>query len=64
LKKLSGDNTIAKGDTGEVLTYTSKEDADLELLKETLKDTPHVGELVALAKTMDQAKAVLTFLEA
>lgn len=64
LKKLSGENTIAKGDTGEVLTYTSKEDADLNLLKDTLKDTPHVGELVNLAKTMDQAKAVLTFLEA
>ena len=64
LKRLSGENTIAKGDTGEVLTYTSKEDADLEELKETLKDTPHVGVLVALAKTMDQAKAVLTFLEA
>mmetsp|Transcript_12214 Transcript_12214/g.22898 ORF Transcript_12214/g.22898 Transcript_12214/m.22898 type:complete len:1126 (-) Transcript_12214:90-3467(-) len=64
LQKLSGENTISKGEAGEVLTFTSKEDADLEQLKETLRDTPHVGVLVELAKTMDQAKAVLTFLEA
>jgi len=64
LNKLSGDNTVSKGDAGEVLTYKSKEDVDLEQLKETLRDTPHVGVLVELAKTMDQAKAILTFLEA
>ena len=64
LSKLSGDNTISKGDAGEVLTYKSKEDVDLEQLKETLRDTPHVGALIELTKTMDQAKAVLTFLEA
>lgn len=64
LKKLSGENDVRKGDAGEVLTYKSKEDIELDALKETLRDTPHVGVLVELAKTMDQAKAVLTFLEA
>ena len=64
LKKLSVENTISKGDAGEVLTYKSKEDVDLEQLKESLRDTPHVGVLVELAKTMDQAKSILTFLEA
>jgi N-acetyltransferase 10 len=63
LKKLN-DNSILKGDTGEVLTTKSKEDVDLEQLKESLQDTPHVGVIVELAKTMDQAKAILTFLEA
>ncbi|KAH9192789.1 hypothetical protein AeNC1_005236 [Aphanomyces euteiches] len=33
-------------------------------LKESLKDTQPVGALVAEARTMDQAKAVLTFVEA
>lgn len=64
LNKLSGENTVSKGLAGEVLAYKSKEDVDLEQLKETLRDTPHVGVLVELAKTMDQAKAILTFLEA
>lgn len=64
LKSLSSDNNIRKGDAGEVLTYKSKDDMELDELKETLRDTPHVGVLVDLSKTMDQAKAVLTFLEA
>jgi N-acetyltransferase 10 len=63
LRRLN-DNSILKGDTGEVLTTKSKEDVDLDELKESLKDTPHVGVIVELTKTMDQAKAVLTFLEA
>jgi N-acetyltransferase 10 len=37
---------------------------ELKQLQETLVDTPHVGVLVQLAKTLDQAKAVLVFLEA
>uniref|UniRef100_A0A7S3QD44 RNA cytidine acetyltransferase n=1 Tax=Chaetoceros debilis TaxID=122233 RepID=A0A7S3QD44_9STRA len=67
LKKLGNENDnriISKGDTGEVLRFQSKEDVELEQLKDTLRDTPHVGVLVDLAKTMDQAKAILTFLEA
>ena len=65
LKRLNeSSSSIMKGDTGEVLTTKSKEDVELEQLKESLRDTPHVGVIVELAKTMDQAKAVLTFLEA
>ncbi|KAI8998369.1 GNAT acetyltransferase 2-domain-containing protein [Gaertneriomyces semiglobifer] len=40
------------------------EQKELKDLKESLKDTLPVGSLVACAKTLDQAKAVLTFIEA
>ncbi|KIJ60237.1 hypothetical protein HYDPIDRAFT_161291 [Hydnomerulius pinastri MD-312] len=42
----------------------SKEEASLKDLKENLADTKPVGELVKLAKTIDQAQAILTFVEA
>ena len=48
----------------DVLTYQTDEDMQLYKLKETLIDTPHVGKLISLTKTLDQARAVLTFLEA
>ena len=48
----------------DVLSYKTEDDRQLENLKETLRDTPHVGKLVELTKTLDQARAVLTFLEA
>ncbi|KAL7537302.1 hypothetical protein ACHAXR_008347 [Thalassiosira sp. AJA248-18] len=48
----------------DVITYKTDDDVQLEQLKETLRDTPHVGKLVELTKTLDQARAVLTFLEA
>mmetsp|Transcript_12519 Transcript_12519/g.30581 ORF Transcript_12519/g.30581 Transcript_12519/m.30581 type:complete len:1281 (+) Transcript_12519:353-4195(+) len=48
----------------DVVSYKTEDDLQLERLKETLRDTPHVGKLVELAKTLDQARAVLTFLEA
>lgn len=48
----------------EVLSYETEDEAQLQHLKDTLRDTPHVGKLVDLAKTLDQARAVLTFLEA
>jgi N-acetyltransferase 10 len=41
-----------------------KEELELKELKETLADTKPVGELVKLAKTIDQAQAVLTFTDA
>jgi len=41
-----------------------KEDPALTDLKASLADTPNAGQLVALAKTLDQANAVLTFLNA
>ncbi|KAF7978671.1 hypothetical protein HWV62_45204 [Athelia sp. TMB] len=43
-----------------------KDDADVALteLKASLADTPHVGALATLAKTLDQAQALLTFVDA
>jgi N-acetyltransferase 10 len=55
---------IDKGDAGEVIVRASSMDQELKDLKESLIETPHVGVLVDLAKTMDQAKALLVFLEA
>jgi N-acetyltransferase 10 len=37
---------------------------ELEQIKESLADTPPVGDLIKLAKTVDQAKALLTFVDA
>ncbi|KAF2467378.1 N-acetyltransferas-like protein [Lindgomyces ingoldianus] len=37
---------------------------ELEEIKESLADSPPVGDLIKLAKTVDQAKALLTFVEA
>ncbi|KAH7027767.1 GNAT acetyltransferase 2-domain-containing protein [Microdochium trichocladiopsis] len=37
---------------------------ELESIKESLQDTQPVGSLVTLAKTVDQAKALLTFVDA
>ena len=51
-------------DNDGVVTHKTEEDVQLEQLKKTLQDTPHVGKLVELTKTLDQARAVLTFLEA
>ncbi|KAI0247454.1 GNAT acetyltransferase 2-domain-containing protein [Lactifluus subvellereus] len=42
----------------------SKGKSGLEELKETLADTKPVGELINLSKTVDQAQAILTFLDA
>ncbi|KAJ1413066.1 hypothetical protein B484DRAFT_402126 [Ochromonadaceae sp. CCMP2298] len=40
------------------------EDPELDELKATLADTVNVGNLVGLTKTVDQAKAVMSFLDA
>jgi N-acetyltransferase 10 len=40
------------------------EESELKELKETLAETKPVGDLVKLAKTVDQAQAVLTFTDA
>ncbi|TDL16212.1 DUF699-domain-containing protein [Rickenella mellea] len=42
----------------------TKADTELGDLKETLVDTKPAGDLVKLAKTLDQAQAILTFVEA
>jgi N-acetyltransferase 10 len=54
---------LEKGDAGEVVVRETPEEIELQELKEALIDTPHVGVLVDLAKTLDQAKALLVFLE-
>ncbi|KAI8926506.1 GNAT acetyltransferase 2-domain-containing protein [Entophlyctis helioformis] len=48
---------------GEEATLTPQQ-IELDGLKESLKDTQPVGSLVGCSKTLDQAKAVLTFIEA
>ena len=54
---------ILKGDAGDVIVRSDKEEQELENLKNSLADTPNIGELIKIAKTLDQARAVLTFLE-
>ncbi|KAI1794931.1 DUF699-domain-containing protein [Ganoderma leucocontextum] len=41
-----------------------KEESELKDLKDSLADTKPIGELVKLAKTIDQAQAILTFVDA
>jgi N-acetyltransferase 10 len=53
-----------KGESGELLMELSAEEQELNELQESLIDTPHIGVLVELSKTLDQAKALLVFLEA
>lgn len=43
---------------------TTDNDPELKELKESLEDTPPIGPLIAKAKTLDQAKALLRFEEA
>lgn len=65
-KTLSGliPDQVQKGDAGEVVIQETVEEQELKDLKQSLIETPHVGVLVDLAKTADQAKALLVFLEA
>lgn len=43
---------------------SSEKDPALTELKASLADTPHIGVLAALASTLDQAQALLTFVDA
>lgn len=42
----------------------SKEESELKDLKDNLADTKPIGDIVKLAKTIDQAQAILTFVDA
>lgn len=68
LTTLSGDKAEkknwTKGDAGEIIVEPTAEENELTELKESLVDSPHVGVLVDLTKTLDQAKALLVFLDA
>jgi N-acetyltransferase 10 len=59
---LSYHNESNNSDGGDNEAKT-KEAKELASLKESLMDTPHVGSLIELAKTLDQARAILVFLE-
>lgn len=52
---------LPPGDQSEDISATKKE---LQTIKDKLADTQPVGSLVTLAKTVDQAKALLTFVDA
>jgi N-acetyltransferase 10 len=64
LNDLSPNAGWSKGDAGEVIVQDTPEQRELKEIQESLLDTPHVGVLVELTKTLDQAKALLVFLEA
>ncbi|KAJ6606812.1 GNAT acetyltransferase 2-domain-containing protein [Mycena sp. CBHHK59/15] len=49
---------------GKDITPLPLEDASLEELRQTLADTTPAGPLLTLSKTLDQAQALLTFIEA
>ena len=55
---------LAEGASASSSAAARVEDPELSLLKASLESTPHIGNLVALAMTLDQAKAILTFLDA
>ena len=63
LKELQRNGNLPKGDGGEIIRQEVPVDKELAELKENVADTPHIGALVELTKTLDQAKAVLTFLD-
>ena len=52
---------VEEFDNYDLLTEDSPE---LKDLKESLSDTPNIGSLVSLTKTIDQANAVMSFLDA
>lgn len=54
----------SKGDAGDVVVPVTPDEQELQDLQESLSDTPHVGVLVELTKTLDQAKAVLVVMDA
>ena len=57
---------VTKTESGDILLdpNNNNEYNQLLQLQESLIDTPHIGVLIELTRTLDQAKAVLTFLEA
>lgn len=52
------------GDESYALASAAVENPQLRELKLSLSDTPNIGALVAVAKTLDQANAVMSFLDA
>ncbi|KAF2171675.1 hypothetical protein M409DRAFT_63298 [Zasmidium cellare ATCC 36951] len=61
---ISGGKSVVEKQLEEDEGEKAKSRLELEGIKEDLADTKPVGDLVKLAKTVDQAKALLTFVEA
>lgn len=64
LSSVSGARGVVELKSGEVTTESQKAKEDLAEIKESLEGEKPVGDLVKLAKTVDQAKALMTFVEA
>lgn len=60
----SSSNTSSLGGSNEWESSVHTQDPKLVELKASLEDTPTAGHLVSLAKTLDQAQAILSFLDA
>jgi len=61
---ISGGKSVVEKKSLEEDDHVSASQRDLDEIKESLADTQPVGSLVQLARTTDQAKALLTFVEA
>lgn len=61
---ISGGKSVVEKKPSEDEEGKSASSRDLDDIKESLQDTQPVGSLVQLARTTDQAKALLTFVEA
>ncbi|KAI9828930.1 MAG: hypothetical protein M1826_005853 [Phylliscum demangeonii] len=62
---ISGGKTVQPLPPPDVhLSYAGKDSEELQMLKSKMADSQPVGPLVALSRTVDQAKALLTFVDA
>lgn len=66
LNLMDSDERESLDNSGQALTDLSGTylDPELQDLKTSLSDTPKVGSLIALTRTMDQAQVVLAFMDA
>ncbi|KAF6818144.1 nucleolar ATPase [Colletotrichum sojae] len=61
---ISGGKSVTRLPPPDLDDTKTEAQKELESMKESLQDTQPVGSLVTLAKTVDQAKALLTFVDA
>jgi len=57
-------SNVSSGGSSEWETSVHSQDPELVALKSSLEETPTAGALVSVSKTVDQAKAILSFLDA
>ncbi|KAJ1915546.1 N-acetyltransferase 10 [Tieghemiomyces parasiticus] len=60
----TGAGESASGLPGTTTSHVSAHEAELRELKDSLADTQPIGALIATARTLDQAKAIMTFADA